>query len=195
PDFTESLNRVASLKEKLGIWFAFFSTAIFGGFLPLAIPRLLGSKLGKNWNPAYLLSNLLFWGIKGMEVDIFYWFQTIVFGNSADFQTVAFKVAFDQFVYVPLFGGLNVILFYIWRDCNYSLSRTNIALGKNWYWRKVLPVLISNWFVWIPSCSLVYLLPLGLQLPIQNLILCFWVLIVAFMTENRSTSTSSQDVG
>lgn len=129
-----------------------------------------------------LISSCLFWGYKGLEVDMLYGFQAWMFGNNNDFKTVAFKVLFDMGIYAPTVGLLNCVLFYIWRDNNYSIAKTRQSLGENWYLKKVLPPLISNFCVWCPSAIAIYNLPLALQLPVQNLILCFWVLILVFFT-------------
>ena len=126
-----------------------------------------------------------FWAFKGLEVDLLYQFQAWIFGNNNDFKTVAAKVFVDVAIYAPLIGLLNCIIFYIWRDNGYSISKTRASLGEHWYLRKVLPALISNFCVWFPSTIIIYNLPLALQLPVQNLILCFWVLILVFFTKNE----------
>ena len=190
PPVTNVLESVRELKQKWGLLFAAISTATFGGLIPYVITRWFVRDL-KYVGWIYLVSNLIFWALKGIEVDLLYIFQSWMFGNEVNVQTVLSKVAFDQFVFMPLLGGLNMVLFYLWRDCGFSCSRFRKSLGKNWYWNKILPVLISNWFVWIPACAIVYCLPLGLQLPIQNLVLCFWVLIVAFMTESQEKMSTS----
>jgi hypothetical protein len=45
-----------------------------------------------------------------------------------------------------------------------------------------ITVLFSTWVVWIPAVSIVYSLPSALQLPIFNLVLCFWCLLLTFVT-------------
>ena len=131
---------------------------------------------------------------KGIEIDWFYRVQSLMFGSNQQFSTVVTKTLVDQIIYVPAFGLVNVVLFVLWRDNDFSCRRFRIALGPNWYARHVLPVLVSNWFVWIPAVLLIYGLPSGLQLPIQNLVLVFWILILTFFTSpaksNRSTSAS-----
>jgi hypothetical protein len=48
-----------------------------------------------------------------------------------------------------------------------------------WYRRRVLPLLIGNIGVWVPAVAIIYLLPTPLQLPLQNIVLCFYTLVVA----------------
>ncbi len=178
------LEQVGEFKLRTGWPFAAVSTAIFAGVIPFFIPKLFGNGDSKQ-GLVYLVSNVLFWAYKGVEVDLFYVLQASMFGDGTDVATIGVKVAVDQLIYAPLLGLLTVILFYLWRDNGYSSVRFRQALGPQWYRNRVLPVLISNWFVWVPACVIVYCLPLGLQLPIQNLILCFWVLILAFFTERK----------
>ncbi len=182
---------IAEFKTDLGWVFAAVSTSFFAGLIPVTIPWVFGKRPQKhNWT--YLVTNLFFWAYKGIEVDLFYILQSHWFGNQSDIQTIAAKVAVDQIIYAPCLGLLTVVLFYLWRDHHFSFEQFKKNLGKHWYQKRILPVLISNWFVWIPACILVYCLPLGLQLPIQNLILCFWVLILAFFTEQQTASAEPQ---
>ena len=183
PAVHDWLDRVAQYKIQTGWIFAAISTAFFAGVVPFAIPYLFGSGVKKGLG--YLMTNIFFWAYKGIEVDLFYVLQAKFFGNDASISTIVTKVVVDQLVYAPLLGLTTVVLFYLWRDNRYSGSAFKKELGSNWYRNKILPVLISNWFVWTPACVIVYLLPLGLQLPIQNLILCFWVLILTFFTEGN----------
>lgn len=176
------LNWLGTFKTRFGFLFSFFSTALFGGLLPAIIPALVGKREPKP-SPRNIISATLFWGMKGLEIDLFYRLQAWTFGDTGDWQTIASKTMVDQFIYVPLIGVVNIVLFYLWRDNRFSLSATWKALGPHWYQRRVLPLLISNWVVWIPAVAVIYALPSPLQLPIQNLVLCFWVLILVVFTK------------
>lgn len=189
PWIQEQLAWLQQLKELYGFRYSAISTALVAGVIPLALEATLGAARRRiTW--AYALSNVAFWAYKGMEVDALYRCQAWWFGDNAAPATIALKVLFDQLVYAPLLGLTNVVLFYRWRDREYRPD-PQWKRPIHWFRQHVLPVLIANWFVWIPACTLVYLLPLGLQLPIQNLILCFWVLIVSFFTEQGGTTDDS----
>ena len=116
-------------------------------------------------------------------------------GDNADFLTVALKTIFDQFVYVPIFGLLNVILFLAWREADYSFSRLRKRLAPGWYRDRVLPGLVANWLIWIPAVALIYCFPLALQLPVQNLILCFWILLLTILTSDHSKAADTAAAG
>lgn len=177
----ETLEKVGQWKTRWGLMFGMVSTAIFGGLLP-GILRLLTDQKASRSFVAILGGSILFWALKGIEIDLLYRFQAWMFGDDTGIATIAQKVFVDMLVYAPLIGLLNCVLFYIWQDNDYSVAKTKEALGPNWYVRKVLPALISNWAVWLPAVILIYSLPLALQLPVQNLILCFWVLVLVFFT-------------
>ena len=50
-----------------------------------------------------------------------------------------------------------------------------------WLWR-VPENLVSGWMVWIPAVSMIYILPASLQIPLFNIVLCFWSLVLTLIT-------------
>ncbi len=181
PSVHRFLETIAQLKIRGGFWFAAVSTGLFGGLIPSLLRKCIDAKL-KNPPNTWLISNSLFWAAKGVEIDVWYRLQAYLFGDGSSWQVIAIKTVVDQLVYVPVLGLVNVILFFAWRDCGYSVSRFRQQLGPHWYRKRVLPVLIANWLVWFPAVILIYCFPLALQLPIQNLVLCFWILLLTFLT-------------
>lgn len=178
------LEKVGEFKTRFGLSFSIVSTAIFGGLLPSALRLLTDRKASKGF-ASILIGNVIFWALKGAEIDLFYRCQAWMFGDDNGVATIAPKVLVDMLLYAPLIGLLNCVLFYIWQDNGYSFAKTKNALGPGWYLRRVLPALISNWAVWLPAAIIIYALPLALQLPVQNLILCFWVLVLVFFTKEE----------
>lgn len=183
PAVEQLLNELGQWKTHLGWKFSAISTAIFGGLIPAMVARLIQAPAQRP-TVGLVAANTLLWAYKGLEIDLFYRVQAWMFGTSLSLSTIIAKTICDQFIMVPLFGIVNVVLFFVWRESGYSLSVRDIpsALGPHWYSRRILPVLIANWFVWVPSVAMIYCLPTSLQLPVQNLILCFWVLILLFFT-------------
>lgn len=51
--------------------------------------------------------------------------------------------------------------------------------------------LVSTWVVWVPATSLVYTLPSPLQIPLFNLVLCFFVLLLSFVSQTASAADAS----
>jgi hypothetical protein len=50
----------------------------------------------------------------------------------------------------------------------------------------VVVVLFSTWIVWLPTVAIVYSLPNVLQLPLSNLVLCFWCLLLSFISRRSA---------
>ena len=175
----DALSRVAQLKLQTGFAFSMVSTALFGGVIPWLVQRLRPGPRNPDATVPVLLFFIVFWAIKGVEVDALYRLQAVVFGDNASLGTIFLKVLADQLVYVPLWAIPTSVVAYAWKDQGFSWSRLRqgFFVGR-WYRRRVVPVLISNWAVWLPAVVVIYSLPLALQLPIQNLVLCFWSLLL-----------------
>ena len=212
PTAREGLQALAEFRSTGGAFFSLVSTGIFGGLIPALVllwqeqrgpaardesrradvgqerdgceaarEGRAGLEAGAGaWT--YLATNVAFWALKGLEIDALYRFQAWAFGESTDWGSLAIKVLFDQFVYLPVWGIVNVVLFYRWRQLGFRTGSLRAELSRGWYSQRVLPVMIPNWVVWIPAVGMIYCLPLPLQLPIQNLILCCWVLLLHFFT-------------
>lgn len=180
---------VGAWKSELGWAFSAISTGIFGGVGPIVFERLVTRpKTSFSFSAfvAYAVSNFLFWAVKGVEIDFWYQFQGILWGNEPGLGVIAGKTFLDQFVYVPVFGIVNAIWFYRWRDANYRLGSHPFTPSWTWYKKNVIAILVSNWFVWVPSVVMIYCLPINLQLPIQNLILCLWVMMLSLMAKEEA---------
>ena len=58
--------------------------------------------------------------------------------------------------------------------------------------RELVPVLIANFGVWMPTVSIIYTLPTVLQLPLENLVLCFFTLMLAHMANKEEPAAQSK---
>lgn len=188
---TAFLGGVGRVKARGGFLYSAVSTALFGGFIPFLWRRLRNpsSFPAPAWRSGLFLS--LFWAWKGIEVDLFYRFQDILFGAGASAGVQASiiiqKVAFDQFVYNPLWAGWTQVLAYWWMENRFSRS----SLADRDFWKsipwRVVTVLISTWGVWIPMVSIIYAMPSVLQIPLFNIALCFWSLMLASLTREKKS--------
>jgi hypothetical protein len=177
------LDRLAAWRQEVGVGFAIVSTGLFGGLLPVLYLKAWPSTRGTyTWAQGAMIT--LFWSYKGLEVDLLYRFLARFFGPGHDVATIAGKTIFDQFIYCPLFAVPVTVLVYQWTSEHFNggAVRRDIRAG-GWVHRKILPLLISNLWVWLPTACIIYSLPTGLQLPLQNLVLCFFTLLVAHQTK------------
>jgi hypothetical protein len=181
PGFHRALSHLMDLRQEAGMGFGIVSTALFGAVLPLLYIRL--SRDGRQGDRGYSgrqgLCLTAFWAYKGLEVDLWYRLQAHWIGGGHGAATIAAKVFLDQFVYCPLFAVPVTVAVYqgvqAWSDR--KGFRADLR-EPGWYRRRVLPVLIANAGVWIPAVAVIYAFPTPLQLPLQNIVLCFYTLIL-----------------
>lgn len=169
-------------KTQGGYLYSVVATAFFGGILPFLMILLKGKTAGKRILPL-LLFYVLFWAVKGLEIDLFYQFQAILFGDSNHWWVVTRKVLFDQGVYVPFWAVPTMTILYLWRDSDFNWSGVKERLQQESFFRRCFRVIVPNYMIWIPAVTIVYNLPLILQLPLFNLVLAFWALIMSSVSE------------
>jgi len=173
---------ITDLRTQVGVLYGVISTAVFGGLIPFLIQR---SRPAHRWRAPWrdLPFLVLFWGFMGVVVDRFYALQAHWFGDSADALTVTIKVAVDQLFFAPVVAVPFITLAYTFKDRGYRLTAVLQNLNRQWLQRELVPVIVANAMVWVPTSFVVYLLPLALQLPIQNLAQCFWCVLLLFLTQ------------
>jgi len=185
PSVKEVLDDLAAFKQRNGYAFSAVSTPIFAVLLPLSIQRLaraVGSKAGEP-EPLYNVPLLVaFWAYRGAEIDGLYRLQAWAWGEGRAWWQLLVKVFIDQCGYVMCWAIPTMILVFLFKDCGYSIGRARRELGPKWYRNRCAGILIVNWVVWIPAVVVIYSLPLGLQLPVMNLNVCLFVLLVMFAT-------------
>ncbi|HEY6476578.1 MAG TPA: hypothetical protein VI456_08330 [Polyangia bacterium] len=173
----------AGWKAAGGLLAAAVLTAVAGGILPemakMVADRGRSSLRGRGGEIAF---NTAFFALDGLVIDPLYRGEAVLFGRDALIRTVVEKVAFDQFVFTPLWSTAIVLLF-LWRQRGYSLAATRPALRRGFYRTRVLPLLVPNWLFWIPMVSIIYALPVPLQFLLFVPALAAWSLIMVFIAD------------
>ena len=174
--------QIAAWREAGGFHFSIVSTSICGGVLPFFYLR---------WNPATRTTHpwsqlsffTLFWAWKGLEVDLLYRSLNWLFGSEPIFLTIAAKVLVDQLVYNPFYATPVSSLLYAWKNAGFRLAPVvaDWRVGR-WYQRRVIAPQLAVWCVWGPAVCCIYSLPPELQIPLFNVVLCFWSLLFAHIT-------------
>lgn len=184
---------LGELKQQYGWKYSACATALFGGLVPFLY--LVFTGLLKTERPVKRLFvfYLLFWSIKGVEVDYLYRLQSYWFGNQSDFKTLATKVLFDQAVYSTFWAAPMSALVFRWLDFDFSWKNTHNSLDKVFFTVTLPANIISNWLVWVPAVTCVYAMPAPLQIPLFNLVLCFWVLMLTAL--NKKAIEQSAEMG
>lgn len=175
---------VADFKVRWSFAFSCLSTALAGAVLPFCIQWAMGVLPVKR-RLQRLTGQGLFWGYRGMEIDLFYRWQAMAFGTGNDVGTLALKVAMDQFVYSTLWAVPTYVIALRWIDLDCSWSLTRASLDRHFWTRTYPTILLTNWLVWIPAVALIYSLPAPLQFPLFSVIMCFFVLIVTLLASAR----------
>jgi hypothetical protein len=170
-------------KARYGLAFSAISTAFFGGLVPFVF-LLAKGRIRRDRVPAELAFYALFWAYKGVEVDLFYRLQSLLFGNQATPGTIVRKVLVDQLIYNPVWAAPSSALAFLWKECAFSWKAMKPRLGFHFMAFSVPVTLMSTWAVWIPAVAIIYCLPAPLQIPLFNLVLCFWVLVLSFISKS-----------
>ncbi|MDD3179066.1 MAG: hypothetical protein PHQ04_01805 [Opitutaceae bacterium] len=180
------LEQLADFRRSTGFGFSIASTGLFGGLLPFLYIKLNPRTAGRYcWSQGAAF--IIFWAYKGFEIDLFYRLLAHSVGAEASPITVTAKVLLDQFVYCPVYAIPGTVLLYEWTEVRFAMARVaaDIRTG-GWYYRRVLPALLSNIGVWVPATAIIYTLPTPLQLPLQNVVLFFFTLLLAHLTARRA---------
>lgn len=191
PAAQELLGVVARWRVEYGLRFSIVSTLFAGAVVPYLV--LLGSGRLK---PEQRLSEALFqgafWLWRAIEVDYLYRVQAHMFGAEASPSVVAAKVAFDQFVYNPFWVVPLQTFLFLWKSEGFSLGRVRAALVRRSFLERYVVGLVTSFAVWLPAVSAIYSMPTTLQLPLCNIVLCFWCLLLSFVsgdeTEQRAVA-------
>jgi hypothetical protein len=180
-----ALERLSAWRAEVGVIFAIVSTGLFGGVLPFLYLKLQRATRSRyTWAQGTAL--VVFWAYKGFEIDLWYRILAYIVGEGVDVGTIAFKTVLDQLVYCPLFAVPVTALIYDWVNGHFDARAVAADFRTpRWYVRRVLPMLISNLGVWVPAVCIIYALPTPLQLPLQNVVLCFFTLLIAHLSRTR----------
>lgn len=179
PATRAALVGLSEVRAGAGVGFAVLSTGLCGGLLPFLYLRAQpATRTRYAWSQGLALT--AFWGYKGLEIDVWYRFLAWTVGEGTGPATVAGKMLLDQFVYCPLFAVPLTVIVYDWIEHGFGAATVAADFREpRWYLRRVLPLLISNLGVWVPAVCFIYALPTPLQLPLQNVVLIFFTLLVA----------------
>ena len=188
--FFESL---ALLRSHWGLLFSFFGTSFASAIIPEVLSLLLSQ--GKQLGPFFsglgtrLLFAIPFWGIIGMQVDLFYRLQYLLFGPSDSIFIILKKVLVDAFIYCPLLAVPQVVCILLWKEHGYSLHGFKNHTPMRFYALNIFPVLMANWMVWIPLICIIYSLPSALGVPFFIVAQSFWVMVLTTLS-NRFCKSS-----
>lgn len=194
PSARPTFDTIAAWKTRFGFGYSALATAIFAGAIPV-LYLMASGQIARGRRRDELLLCVLFWAYRGVEVDLFYRLQAYLFGDRAAFAVVVPKVLLDQFVYSVLIAAPGQVVFYLWKDRGFSWQASKPDLNCHYIIRAAATVVVSQWMVWIPAVTIIYCLPLPLQIPLCNVVGCFWVLLLSFVSRRSAEATGQLRVG
>jgi hypothetical protein len=189
PTARHGFQQLADLRSQWGLLFSFLGTSVASA----VFPELLRLALPKGWTGVTdghgILSRFLFaipfWGLIGMQVDLFYRLQYFLFGPSDSVSVIVKKVLVDSLIYCPTLAVPQVVCIFLWRDHGFTFRGFHGHAPGRFYALKILPVLITNWTVWIPLICIIYSLPAPLGVPFFIIAQCFWVMVFTTISSAR----------
>jgi hypothetical protein len=132
--------------------------------------------------PLLMLANLGYWLEHGMEVDLWFRLQGLIWGEGNDVATIVAKTLTDQSCYSILWAIPFSLVWFRWRDSGFQLRAVVSTVTSRKFWTVDVPqTLIGSWLVWIPAVALIFCLPPTLQIPLFVLVSCFWSLLLQLL--------------
>ncbi len=183
-----SLDVLAAFKARWGLVYSALATVVCGGIIPFLYMRSRPATRAANpWS--HFPFHLGFWAYKGMEVDLFYRLQGVMFGNEARLMPIIKKVVVDEFGYTIFWAMPTALLLFHWKEIGYSFAGMR-SLNVVEFWKRNLPkAIIGAWGVWFPAVCVIYSLPATLQMPLFNIVLCFYALLFATLNSRGAPAT------
>jgi hypothetical protein len=194
PASREVFGELAVVRSEWGLLFSFIGTALGSAVLPELLRLILPRPDDAGGGTPTLLSRLLFgipfWGLIGVQVDLFYRLQDFLFGPSETLPVLVKKVAVDALLYCPLLAIPQAVCVMLWRDHGFTGRGFLGHTPLRFYALKIFPVLLANWIVWIPLLCIIYSIPQALSIPFFIVAQCFWVMVFTTLSLRASKPAS-----
>jgi hypothetical protein len=189
PGSQSAFATIGDLKGRWGLGFSALATALFGGAIPFLAMLALG-RIPKGQASAQGIFYIVYWTFQGVVVDLLYSQQARWFGTGNDLPTLIKKVLVDQGPFNLLYATPCAMLAYRWKDAGFSWTRLRNGMDRRAWAFEYPAIQVSSWTVWVPAVCMIYTLPPNLQVPLFNLVLCFFTLVLA-MVAGKGGGTSA----
>jgi hypothetical protein len=178
------LSRYATWQHGGGIPLSGLTSAFAGGVISeVSLVYILD---GGRWTSTHI-ENLVFrfvvFFFGGMIVAEFYEWQAVWFGSGLSWRVILPKVLVDQFIFSVFWSTSYQTIVFRWQTLRYSSSRLWSELDGRFIVERMLPVLVTNWMFWIPGVTLIYCMPLILQMPLSIFATAIWSLLLAGLSK------------
>ncbi|MCB8932870.1 MAG: hypothetical protein H6534_05455, partial [Chthonomonadaceae bacterium] len=182
PEMQTVAAKLAGVKVAGGLLFSFLAGGVAGGAIP-EFARLLLRRIPR-FDRAWAATagyNALVYGVVGVQVDLFYQLQGLVFGTGNDAQTLIVKTAVDMSLFTTVISIPTAVFLYAWKRRGFRFDGWRSAFSRRFYAKEVWPTLIPCWAFWIPVLLCVYAMPADLQFCFAVLAEAAWSMVFVFM--------------
>ena len=125
--------------------------------------------------------NALVYGVVGVQIDLFYQLQAIVFGAGNEPATLIVKTAVDMGLFTTVLSIPTAVLLYTWKRRDFRFDGWRSAFTRRFYATQIWPTLIPCWAFWIPVLFCVYAMPSNLQFCFAVLAEAAWSMVFVFL--------------
>lgn len=190
PGTHDLLNQLADFKNRLGYRYSIIATSICGGVIP-SLYLILNPNTRKDTPYSHIWFYVIFWAYKGFEVDLLYRAQGWMFGVEPTLGVIVGKVMVDQVLYNPIWAAPLGLFVFHWKESGFHISSL-LDLDKLDFLRRNMPMgLLATWIIWLPAVAIIYSLPAALQIPLFNIVLCFFSLLYISLTRKKNQAGTS----
>lgn len=180
------LEALAEIKFDFGYLYSFLATGLFMGIIPW-IFALIKRRVPMDKKLTSFIFMFCMYGMIGVQSDAFYRIQNSLFGDNG-MVSVILKVCVDQFIWTVFYmSHVNY-----WTSWILSNNLTTPVCSKQMLYRYLsqdwIIGLIGGYIIWIPSCITIYSFQEDLQMIMNNLIGCFFVIVMNTITSSKPTS-------
>lgn len=183
-------NQVSLFKQNTGILFAIIASGLCIGLLSECFT--IFSSGTRRWTMQNTLSfGFLFltFGFMSAAKDPIFVLLANLYGEGNGAAVLIKKTLFDQFVWTVFLACPYQTLLFAWKNHDFSFDgiKQECPSFSEFFAVKMLPVLISNWFFWIPMSAIIYSFPTDLQLAVSIIAISLWVCILNMLTKSKAS--------
>jgi hypothetical protein len=179
------LEILADFRTRLGLRYSFVSTSLAGGVIP-SLFLWLNPRTRAVTPISHILFFTAFWAYKGIEVDLMYRLQGWLFGTEPTFWVIVKKVLMDEFVFTAFYFAPSALCVFHWKESGFPLTGIKRFAWLTFLKQNLPKALLTTWVVWIPAVAIIYSMPAPLQMPLFNIVLCFFSLTYITLTRKAA---------
>lgn len=171
----------AGAKARGGLVFSALTTVFASLVLPEIAKRT--TKSAERIELREIAFRAAFFALMGILVDLLYRGLAGVFGDSANWDVVARKLAVDQLLFSPFVAIPLAVLAFLWRDYGFRVGATRDAIRKGEFLARYVPVIITCWCFWLPTLVAVFAMPARLQFILFLFAQGAWSILLIHMSD------------